>query len=78
MRLGHVGGGRGQPGTDRPDRLIGDHQIGAGGAVGQRAVELAADHIQRLAGFALGALLADADDRDQARRGARPCALART
>ena len=51
-----VGRGRGQPGADRPDRLVGDHQIGAGGAVGQRAGELAADDIERLAGLALGPL----------------------
>ena len=29
MHLGHVGRRRRQPGADRPDRLIGDHQIGA-------------------------------------------------
>ena len=77
MHLGDVGRRRRQPGADRPDRLIGDHQIGGGRTVGQRAVELAADHVERLAGFALGALLADADDgRQPARRAAM--ALART
>ena len=66
MGLRHVGGGRRQAGADGPDRLIGDHQIGGGHAVRQRAVELAAEHVERLAGLALGAGLADADDRDEA------------
>ena len=40
--LGDVGRGRRQAGADRPDRLVGDHQVGGGRAVRQRAVELAA------------------------------------
>ena len=56
---------RGQPGADRPDRLIGHHQITGRRAVRQRALELGAADIERLAGIALLAGLADADDRDE-------------
>ena len=41
VHLGDVGRRRRQAGADRPDRLVGDHQIGGGRAVRQRAVELA-------------------------------------
>jgi len=51
-----------EPGADRPDRLIGHHQIGRGRAVRQRAFELGAAEIQRLPGIALRSGLADADD----------------
>ena len=71
MRLRHVGGGRGEAGADRPDRLVGDHQIGTGCAIRQRAVDLAAEHVEGAAGIALGAGLADADD------GGQPCAPGR-
>src|SRR5450830_1146755 len=67
MRLGHVGRCRGQSGADRPDRLVREHQIGARTAIGQRAIELAADHRQGLPALALGALFADANNREQTR-----------
>src|SRR5690348_5718409 len=44
---------RRQPRADRPDRLIGDHEIRGRGAIRQRALELGAADIQRLAGIAL-------------------------
>ena len=72
VRLGDVGRGRREPGADRPDRLVGDHEVCAGRAVRQRAVELAAEHVERLAAFPLGARLADADDGRQNRRATRP------
>ena len=62
MNLLDIGGRRRQPGTDRPDRLIGHHQIGRRGAVRQRSRELAATNIERLAVIALLPGLADADD----------------
>ena len=43
VNLLDIGGRRGQPGTDRPDRLIGDHQIGRCRAIRQRSIQLAAD-----------------------------------
>ncbi len=57
----------GSAGSDRPDRLISDDQVGRGRRVRQRAVELAADHVQRLPASRSAALLADADD------GHEPC-----
>ena len=53
--------------ADRPDRLIGNDDIGRRVRIGvrQRAVELAADDVARLTGVALGALFADADDGGQ-------------
>ena len=62
MNLLDVSRRRGQPGTDRPDRFIGHHEIGRRGAIRQRTRELPAAHIQRLAGIALLLGLADADD----------------
>ncbi len=53
------------PGADRPDRLIGDDQILARGAVRYGAGELADHDLQRPAGIALGLALADADDGDE-------------
>jgi hypothetical protein len=60
VHLGDVTQRRGQPGTDGPDRLIGDHQML--GAVRQRAVELRAHNDERISGIALSTCLADADD----------------
>ena len=40
------------PGADRPDRLVGDDQSVRGGARGQAALELAVEHLERLAGRA--------------------------
>src|ERR1700685_2830950 len=57
--------GRRHAGADRPDRLIGDDEIGKSSR--QRAVELRAHHRVGLAGIALGARFADADDGKQAR-----------
>ena len=67
MNLLDISRRRRQPGADRPDRLIGHHQIGRRRAVRQRTRELPAADIQRLAGIALLLGLADADDRDQPR-----------
>src|SRR6185312_14695939 len=67
MNLLDILSSRRQSGADRPDRLIGDHQIGRRRAVGQRSPELAAADIQRLAAVALMPGLADADDGDTAR-----------
>src|SRR5207302_1557307 len=58
---------RREPGADRPDRLVGDHQIGRGRSLRQRSLQLPAADIERLSGIALRPGLADADDRGQAR-----------
>ena len=72
VHLGDVGRGRRQAGADRPDRLIGDHQVGAGRAIRQRAVELAAEHVERLAGVALGLASRRRRRSPSARRARRP------
>ena len=72
MHLRDIGRRRRQPGADRPDRLVGDHQVVRRRAVRQRAVELRADHVERAPGVALVLGLADADDRESAPRARRP------
>lgn len=67
MHLGNVIDGRREAGADRPDRLIGDHGIGSGHTLRQRAGQLVAHHVERPAGMALGVALAHADDRGQFR-----------
>ena len=47
VHLGDVSQRRREPGADRPDRLVGDDELAAGRAVGQRARELAADDVER-------------------------------
>src|SRR5580704_14498500 len=63
--LEDVGGRRGQPRADRPDRLIGDDQLVGGGPVRQRAGELRGNDGQRAASLALEAGLANTDDRNE-------------
>jgi len=53
-------------GADRPDRLVGQDQLGVAEPFGERAGELAGDHRDMIAGEALGLGLADADDRLEA------------
>ena len=65
MNLGDLVIGRGAPGADGPDRLIGDDGIGGGRGIGYRTGKLGRDHVERLAAVALGLGLADADHRDQ-------------
>src|SRR6516165_1892113 len=59
--------GRGKPGADRPDRLIGDDEVIASGAVRDRSGELGRDDIGGVSRLALQLRLPDAKDRDQAR-----------
>src|SRR6202035_1759879 len=59
--------------ADRPDRLIGDDQLAGIGAVGQRPGQLAGDERRGAARLALGAGLADADDRDAPGAPGRQC-----
>jgi hypothetical protein len=66
MHLPDVSLARRAPGADRPDGLIGNHDI-VGIPVRHRARELAGDDIERLAGIALRLGFADADDRRHAR-----------
>ena len=82
-RVGHrrgVHAGRVAARADRPDRLVGDDEPGLRGAArldpGERPADLPIDHVDRPPGLAIGQLLADAQDRSQARRRApgRPCA----
>ena len=56
---------RREPRADRPDRLVGDDQIGGGRPVGHRAGELAVENGERLAGLALCLGFADAEDGEQ-------------
>ena len=70
MHLADVSRRRRQPGADGPDRLIGDNKIGR--TVGQRALQLRCDHVQRVSGLALRPRFADANDRHQSRT---PCHL---
>ena len=58
MRLLGLLGRRGLPGADRPDRLVGDHEV----LVRLEHGDLAAQHLLRLPGLALGLGLADAGD----------------
>ena len=64
MHVAHVGRGRRQSGTDRPDRLIGNDDVL--GIIGQRAGKLGTDDLLRLSGIAVGARLADTDDGEKA------------
>ena len=57
----------GQPGSDRPDRLIGHHQVARCRPIRQRALELSAANIERLPGIALVLGFADTDDSGEAR-----------
>ena len=63
-----VGGRRRQAGADGPHRLVGNDRLG--NIVRHRAVELRAHNHKGAAGLAFGARLADANDREQTRRGA--------
>ena len=68
VHLRDVGGGRRQARADRPDRLVGDDEPLRRRALGgsePRNCALTTAH--RLAGLALGAGFADADDGGQAR-----------
>src|ERR1700736_3938628 len=65
VHLDDVGGRRGQPGADRPDRLIGNDQLVGAGTVRQRAGELRGNNGQRTAGLALEAGLANTEDRNE-------------
>ena len=65
MNLSDLGNRRGAAGADGPDRFISHDQRGGGGIVGDRAVKLAADHLQRAARVALRLGFTDADDRGQ-------------
>jgi len=67
MNLLDIFGSGRQPGTDRPDRLVSDHQIGRCRAIRERPLKLAAADIQRLPGIALVPGFADADDGGQPR-----------
>ena len=58
--LRHLGRG-GLPGADRPDRLVGDHEV----VVGLEHADLAAEDVVGLARLALGQGLADAGDHVQ-------------
>src|SRR5215831_1510079 len=62
MDLGHVGRCRGEPGADRPYRLIGDHKVLRGRAVGNRAFKLRADHRKGTAADPVVTGLPDAQD----------------
>ena len=62
VHLGDICRRRGQPGADRPDRLVGDDEIGRARRLGNRAAQLPADDGERLARLALALRLADADD----------------
>ena len=53
VRRGDVFHRRGQPGTDRPDRLVRDDEAGWGSAVGDRTCELRRDDFDLLSGLAL-------------------------
>ena len=66
MNLLDISGCRGQAGADRPDRLIGHHQIVGARRIRQRAVELPAADVEGLPGIALVLGFADADDRGEA------------
>ena len=59
--------GRSLAGADGPDRLIGDDGAREGGDAGQieHGIELAVDHLESAAGFALGQQFAHAQDRRQ-------------
>ena len=57
--------GSGLARSDRPDRLVGNRDVRhvGGGEVGETALELDGENVVRLAAFALGEGLSDADDR---------------
>ena len=63
--LGDLLRGRRAARTDRPDRLVGDHRVFAGGALRQADRELGAHDVERPALLALLHRLADADDAAQ-------------
>ncbi len=62
MNLLNIRHRRGQPGADRPDRLIGHHQIAGCRLIRQRKVELSATDVEGLPGVALVLRLANTDD----------------
>ena len=72
MRLCDVRCGRREPGADGPDRLVGDHGVRGRCSVRNGAVDLAAEHVERLLGVAFLAGFSNANDRDEARA---PCCL---
>ena len=67
---GGVGAARIPAGPDRPDRLVGDHESRRGHrhrvVVGERASELAVDHLVLVPRLAVGQDLTDTQDRAQA------------
>ncbi len=67
MDLRHIGRRRGQPGADRPDRLIGHNKVSGIHPVRDRALELLADDRERLPGFTLGLGFPNANNRRQGR-----------
>jgi hypothetical protein len=62
MDLLDIPGRRGEPGSDRPDRLIGHHQVVGARSIRQRMGKLVATNLKRLTGVALPLGLPDADD----------------
>jgi hypothetical protein len=56
VHLGHVGRRRGAAGADRPDRLVGDDQLGIAAQLGKRTGELAGDSLDRFARLALASV----------------------
>src|SRR5215469_3327852 len=59
--------GRGQPGSNRPNRLIGDDQCSRGRAEGDRAVELRRHDFDGVSGLTLLSGFTDAKNRRQTR-----------
>ncbi len=66
MNLLDIFGRRGQAGANRPDRLVGHHQIVGPRVIRQRDVELPAADVEGMTGIALALGFADADDRGEA------------
>src|ERR1017187_7165379 len=66
MYLLDISNGRGQAGADRPDRLIGHHQIVGVSLVRQGKAQLSAADVEGLPGIALMLGFADADDGGEA------------
>ena len=62
MHRSDVSGGRREPGSDRPHRLVGHHDTFRRGTVGQGSVELPRHHVLRAPLLAFHLRLADADD----------------
>src|SRR5262245_29443765 len=65
MHLFDLTARRGAAGPDGPDRLIGDHGVGAAETCRERAGKLPGDDLERPSRFALLQGLADADDRSE-------------